>query len=555
MPEIELFDGTVLEFPDGTPDAVMDKVAQTETANRKPVAQNDWQGVKSRIDAREADVFKPGLQGPVRPEDIANVRQAEARKQGELYGHAYGQGESGGETFGRQFANTAGLGLPQIAEAYMPGWLGGQSAIPGAEAHEFIKSSDAARTDANPIAGYGGMIAGGLAQGAAVPGALPGLARFGAAGRIGSAAAAGAGLGAAQSGVESRGDLGAIGQGAAGGAIGGTIGGVAGEGIANAFAKAAGSRAARAVAPSQDDLGRIAKQKYDEASQAGVWFKPQAYSDLVDDIKTSLSNSGVDETLHPKVLATVKRLEQEVGPNNGVTLEKLDLLRRVASSAAKSKEPDEGRLASMVINKIDDFVDGANPNTVLFGNGEAGAKALQDARGAYAAKARSSRILDAISNAEIGTGATGSGSNIDNKLRQAAASILKNKNSVRGFSPQEIDALKQVAEGSLTRNVLRLGGKAAPTGIVSGALSGGAGFGMGGPVGAAALMGGGYVSKKLADAGTKKAMESAAALARARAVPSATQKIAKASDPERQALARMLMTMLGIHAGQEVASQ
>lgn len=553
--ELELFDGTVLEFPDDTPDEVMISAGKRETANRQAVGQGDWQGVKSRIDAREAEVFKPGLQGPVRPEDIANVRQAEARKQGEMYGQTYGKGEGGGEIFGRQFANTAGLGLPQLAEAYMPGWLGGQSALPGAEAHEFIKASDAARTSESPIAGYGGMAAGGLAQGVAVPGALPGLARFGAAGRVGSAAVTGAGLGAGQAAAESRLDPTEIAKGAGGGLAGGFIGGAAGEGIANAFARTAGQRAARAVAPSQDELANIARQKYAEATKAGVWFKPQAYDDLVNDIKTTLSNSGVDETLHPKVMATVRRLEQEVGGNSAVTLDKLDLLRRVASSAAKSKEPDEGRLASMVIGKIDDFVDGAGPDTVLFGDGQAGAKALQDARGAYAAKARSARILDAIDNAEIGTGATGSGSNIDNKLRQAAASILKNKNSVRGFSPQEIDALKQVAEGTLTRNALRLGGKAAPTGIVSGALSGGAGFGLGGPVGAAALMGGGYVSKKLADAGTKKAMESAAAMTRARAVPGATQKIAKASDPERQAIARMLMTMLGIHTGTEVARQ
>lgn len=38
--EIELFDGTVLEFPDGTDPAVIDRVAKTETATRQPAGSN-----------------------------------------------------------------------------------------------------------------------------------------------------------------------------------------------------------------------------------------------------------------------------------------------------------------------------------------------------------------------------------------------------------------------------------------------------------------------------------------------------------------------------------
>jgi len=560
--ELELFDGTVLEFPDNTADDVMIAAGQRETAKRKAVGQGDWQGVKDRVDAREASVFKPGLQGPVRPEDIANVRQAEARKQGELYGKTYGQNESGGEVFGRQAANTAGLGLPQLAEAYMPSWLGGQSVLPGAEAHEFIKASDAARGEESPIANAAGVVAGIGGSAIATPGvgiakAATGLGAPGIVGRIAEASAIGSGMGAAQSGIESRGDVGEIGKGAALGAAGGLVGGAAGEALGGALARRAGTKALNRLAPSADDLGREAKVAYDEARQAGVWYSPQSFKNLVDDVKLSLSRDGLDETLHPKVMAVINRLDKETGPNSAVTLDKLDILRRVASSAAKSKEPDEGRLASKLIDKLDDFVDGAGPGDVLFGDAQKGASALQRARAAYAAKARSDRIASAIDMAEISTKTTGSGANIDNKLRQAAFSILKNKSAVRGFSPDEVAALRQVAEGSLGRNALRWAGKAAPSGIVS--AGGGIGIGgsvgtmvagpVGGLVGAAALPAAGQVAKSLADRGTRKAMENVGALVRSRTVPGGAQQIAKAGAIEKQRLARMLMTIIGAQTG------
>lgn len=557
MPEIELFDGTVLEFPDGTSDEVMDRVAKQETASRHAVKQGDWQGVKQRIDQREADVFKPGLQGPVRPEDISAVRQAEARKQGEMYGREYGQQESGGQVFGRQAANTAGLGLPQLAEAYMPSWLGGQSALPGAEAHEFIKASDAARGDMSPIANVAGIGAGVVGQVAALPGSLPGMA--GSAGaRIAGGGLMGAGLGGAQGAIESRGDLGETAKGAALGAAGGVVGGAAGEAIGGALANRAANRMANKIAPSTDDLAREAKVAYNEAKQAGVWYNPQSYRNFVDDVKQTLSREGVDETLHPKVLAVVNRLEKEAGANKAVTLENMDILRRVASSAAKSKEPDEGRLASILIDKLDDFVDNAGPADVLFGDAQKGASALSRARAAYAAKSRADRIDHAMWQATTGTSVTGSGANIDNKLRQAAFNILKNKSAVRGFSAEERAALQQVADGTLGLNALRQVGKAAPSGIVS--AGGGVGIGsalgtmvggpVGGLVGAGIVPGVGAVSKALADRGTKQAMGRASALVRARTVPGAAQRIAAAGAPERQRIARMLMTLIGTQAAQ-----
>ncbi len=53
--------------------------------------------------------------------------------------------------------------------------------------------------------------------------------------------------------------------------------------------------------------------------------------------------------------------------------------------------------------------------------------------------------------------------------------------------------------GSPDQNALRLVGKLAPTGIVSGALSSGAGYQMGGPIGAVAIPATGFAARKGAE--------------------------------------------------------
>ena len=507
--------------------------------------------MKQRVDAKEKQVFAPNVQGPVRPQDIANVRQAEARRQGELYGNEYGKKESGGEVFGRQATNTLALGLPQLAEAYMPSWLGGQSAMPGAEAHEFIKASDAARGQQNRVADIAGTGAGIVGQIAAMPASAPSIGGrlLGAAGgRVAGSAALGAGLGGTEAAITSRGDVGDTARGVAGGLVGGAAGGVLGEAVGSALGNRAARRQTAALAPSREALDQMARQSYQAADNAGVWFSPPAYGSLVNDIRQAVSQGGFDHGLHPAVQRVITRMEEEGG--NAVTLGQLDRLRRVAGSAARSSVPDEGRLGSMIIDHIDDFIDRAGPQSVIFGRGQEGAQALQQARAAYAARSRADRIERAFQQADDNAGVAGSGANIDNTIRQAARRLLNNRNDIRGFSEAEVAALREVARGTLTRNALRYVGKAAPTGIVSGALSAGTGGAALGPVGAVALPLVGYAAKAAADRATRASLERVSAMTRSRINPGAAGQVAQARLRGNQSAPRLLMTLLGINVGE-----
>jgi len=84
-----------------------------------------------------------------------------------------------------------------------------------------------------------------------------------------------------------------------------------------------------------------------------------------------------------------------------------------------------------------------------------------------------------------------------------------------GFSPVERSAIRAVAQGTPTERVARLIGKAAPTGIVSAALSGGAGLTLGGGPGAAAMLGAGTAGRLLSNRITSQAAKRADTMMRA----------------------------------------
>lgn len=210
--------------PDGVP--LQDVFKRFMAAQEPPaVGEGDWQGVADRLKAAES---KAADAGPMNPATTAAVREEAARVEGERYGRARaattGVGMIG-EGIGR-LADKAGLGLPRLAEAYMPGFLGGQSTLPGNEAHEFLKSADAGRATVNPKTALTGNISGALAQALI---ASPSVA-MSVGGRLAQGVGVSSALGGAEAAVESRGNLGETAKGAGYGGLFGLLGGAAAEG-------------------------------------------------------------------------------------------------------------------------------------------------------------------------------------------------------------------------------------------------------------------------------------------------------------------------------------
>ena len=121
---VELFDGTRLEFPDGTDRSVIDRVAKEQTASRKPAVTGLPQEVKDRIAAAKDVVANGGSPwSGVSPEraretSLTDSMVETAMKTGRQPGEAYDPGSMGaflgnlapGLTFGGADEIAAGIG-------------------------------------------------------------------------------------------------------------------------------------------------------------------------------------------------------------------------------------------------------------------------------------------------------------------------------------------------------------------------------------------------------------------------------------------------------------
>ncbi len=376
----------------------------------------------------------------------------------------------------------------------------------------------------------------------------------GLAGRTGLMAAEGAGYGA----LTAAGNDQSVGEGAALGAIGGGIGNLAGEGLSAAVGKAAGAFNPAPVIPTADDIRQSAAAAYKAADEAGVIYAPQAVDRLRGSIQTALADFGYDPALQPGAATVLNRINDLAGQN--VTLQGVDTLRKIASNGYIPGNNANNKIVADIVNRIDDVVMNPAAGDVLGGDGAAGAAALKEARSLWSRLAKSGAVERRMDRAAMNAGTSGSGANVDNATRQQLKAMAQNPRETRGFTSDETDALMTAIMGTPTQNALRLIGKAAPTGIVSGGIGAGAGAAIGNAVagpggaqfGAMAVPAVGFMAKNAADNMTAQNAQrlidiimaggSQAAITPA---PNAVQRLAQdAADP----ITRTIMGM-GAYAG------
>lgn len=233
--------------------------------------------------------------------------------------------------------------------------------------------------------------------------------------------------------------------------------------------------------PTAGQLRTLKTQAYERARNAGVAFTPDSFESLVKGLRTGLKDENgntirIVPELHPDSNAALTALESYVGGPK--TLDELEDMRRIISDAAGSQKPADRRIAMVLKERLDNFVDEPPQGAVLSGDAQAGAKALAEARDANTRLRKSELIDDLIHNAEL-SAPNFSASGMENALRTEFRRIAKNQRQMRLFTQAERAAIEDVVKGGAITNTLRMFGKFAPTGVVSTGLSGGAGFGLG----------------------------------------------------------------------------
>lgn len=244
-------------------------------------------------------------------------------------------------------------------------------------------------------------------------------------------------------------------------------------------------QAVRQSAPTVKQIRDKANQLYTQLDNSGVKIKPQVYDNFVSSLEKSISKE-IDAGLHPKSAAVLKRLKSEAGEAKSFI--DMNNLRQLAADAAFTIDQSDARIGKKILNRIDDGIDRIS---------EAAGGDARGARSLWRRARVSETIGDMIENASM----TASG--FENGLRIEARKILKSKKRQRGFSKAELQALKDLENGSTAQNAAKFLGKfgiseGQATSMLGAAISSGAGGAMFGSAGAVGLPAIGQIGKNVA---------------------------------------------------------
>jgi hypothetical protein len=276
--------------------------------------------------------------------------------------------------------------------------------------------------------------------------------------------------------------------GAATGVLGAGIGNKIGNAMGKAFPRVLGGvgkdiNAIDASVPSSQELKDTAASLYQGAEAKGLTVTPDETFNLADLVGNTLSKEGrLSPTgrlteVHPKVKEAYNLIQDYAG--QPMTPTQFQAIRSVTADGLTSKEPAERRVAGALLDNVDTWSNGVNPEL---------ASGLRDARGVASRYIQGDKISRLEDLAEPGAGQytqSGMGNAIRTQYRQLDRNITKGNDS---FAPNVVSAVQDVARGDPMRNALRYVGKLAPTGQMGmwGLLgTTGAGYGAAGASGAA----------------------------------------------------------------------
>lgn len=271
-------------------------------------------------------------------------------------------------------------------------------------------------------------------------------------------------------------------------------------------------------APTVDELKAASQTLYKSQAVKGMAIEPFSFDMAVGKIAQDVKQAGIDKTLHPDSMAALKRLEDARG--TAPTLEELDTLRQIAGDAAMSVNPREARIASKIVQGIDDYLNNLKPADVISGDPKTSVEALTKARELWAKKSKGETIDIMFERAKNAVGANYTQAGFQTAIRQQFRWLADPKypQRMRGWTPAEKAAVNKVVRGGPIENVLRLIGRGAARGPFTGGLAAAVTY-AGGPLAGGAYLGATEAAKRAAQGiGTRNA-EIVSALVRGGAMP------------------------------------
>lgn len=201
-------------------------------------------------------------------------------------------------------------------------------------------------------------------------------------------------------------------------------------------------------APARETLEKQSRKFYDEARARGVVVDGESVLDMVTRVENNVGKIGPSPTLAPKATGVLNEWAGRLGKD--LTLEDLQVMREEAGIVAGSNTPKERAIGQIMKNEIDAFIDNLSDKNVVSGDPVNIGDTLKRARSLWQRQAKV-RMVD-----EIFETAESTASGFENGLRIEFRKIVRNPKKRRSFTPDEIAAMKKVANGGPVQGALRL---------------------------------------------------------------------------------------------------
>ncbi len=264
----------------------------------------------------------------------------------------------------------------------------------------------------------------------------------------------------------------------------------------------AGAKGAKVTgALSAEEWGRVGSQAYKDMKAAGVGVKPASFDRAVNDIEQQLHVAGYRPALH----GPVEKVLNELKASKGVpqSFEELDQLHRLAMGQTKNIDADTRRVAGMLADKIDNFMENLKPADLMAGDPKTAFNALVKGRDAWRKMRNGERINNMIEKAKDAAGANYTAAGYQTALKQQFRAFKwKGKAEItpdyKRLSSEEKMLVDAIIRGG---NALRLMGKFNFRNPVVAALMGSLAV-TGSPVLAAGALGAAEAARRLSARGT-----------------------------------------------------
>lgn len=217
-----------------------------------------------------------------------------------------------------------------------------------------------------------------------------------------------------------------------------------GRGLKNTARGSVAQNAEKLAEASEDKFSK-AGDLYRQMREAGAVLNPASSGDLSIAVNRAVNAPEFIPELNPKTTAVVNAIKNRIQTDGGIELGTLDQYRRLLGKIGNS---EDGISAGAVRSAIDGHVNSLEASSLARGDRNA-IDLLNKGRSAYQQASKFDAIADII---EKSAGDA-------NKQKNALARFLSNDKNTRGWSKDELSALKEAANNSTGEGLLKLAGK------------------------------------------------------------------------------------------------